>query len=503
LSLIGLIEEGMRRDSGDFPVMADLFSDLWELVATTVKGAKIDHLKPNQRGRAFQALEVRGENDEIMGSLNMLYFVKPIPCYYLVYVEVATPFRNRGLGHLVVRHFSDFLEEKGAIGLLDNIIPKDDPTTDIYAKNQWRPVKDVIGNHLEGFDDYMTYVPLRFREASLRDPMVRLVHHLKRRREAIDMKDNQQMVRRTLEEFKDLYTALMAYFQPQIEAGAQSALMRFMFTRFVTKLIAFRRKIAGLVGYTGGESVEQIAPHPFVAALPLRSYTLKDLAGTCRVLFSEPGLVESLPSGFLDDPSGAIESLPLYERPSLVSWLKSRNRTLETPLTIGDLLDIGFDPTRLKEMELAGEPHIFERVQARQVPELVEKREFLKTAAEGLKGVRIRQAELMANPPLMALGNRGNAYVLRRKVPGIHWEEAVAELRGNPRLKGLNQAMGLDRLIQATVRQTVTETARRMGRDESVLKDQLAVFVSWDHQKGQPRVVVDPSGTFLQTVWLA
>ncbi len=70
---------------------------------------------------------------------------KPIPCYYLVYVEVAVPFRNKGLGNKILQAFREFLIEKSAIGILDNIIPKDDPTFDIYTKLDWQPIDAVMG----------------------------------------------------------------------------------------------------------------------------------------------------------------------------------------------------------------------------------------------------------------------------------------------------------------------------------------------------------------------
>ena len=42
----------------------------------------------------------------------MLYLKKPIPCYYLVYVEVAAPYRNRGLGNRILTHFAQLQETR-------------------------------------------------------------------------------------------------------------------------------------------------------------------------------------------------------------------------------------------------------------------------------------------------------------------------------------------------------------------------------------------------------
>ena len=46
-------------------------------------------------------------------------------------------------------------------------------------------------------------------------------------------------------------------------------------------------------------------------------------------------------------------------------------------MTLGDLMDLGFDPTRLKEIEIDDKTYIFERVQARQIHVLEERRELV------------------------------------------------------------------------------------------------------------------------------
>ena len=85
--------------SPNTPLMADLFSNLWDLVSVTVSGSKIDQLKPADSRNGFSVFEINAESGENLGRLNMLYLKKPIPCYYLVYVEVAPPFRRKGLGY--------------------------------------------------------------------------------------------------------------------------------------------------------------------------------------------------------------------------------------------------------------------------------------------------------------------------------------------------------------------------------------------------------------------
>ena len=90
--------------------------------------------------------EVYTREKEVLAYLNLLYLRKPLPCYYLVYVEVAPSLRGKGLGNRILEAFRDLVEEKGALGLLDNIIPPEDPTFDIYTKLGWAPLNDLIGS---------------------------------------------------------------------------------------------------------------------------------------------------------------------------------------------------------------------------------------------------------------------------------------------------------------------------------------------------------------------
>ena len=501
LGLISLIDEGMRLGSTESPLVADLFNDLWDLVNSTAKGSKIDRLKPEGGNKIFRVLEISAETGQTLGRLNTLYLNKPMPCYYLVYVEVTGPFRRQGLGHRIISHFTDFLTEKSAVGLLDNIIPEDDPTYDIYLKHGWQPIHKVIG--LDAHENYMVYLPPRLRKRALREPLLRLIHHLKRKRPAIEMRDNEEMVRQTIAEFKELHAALLVYFEADLKEGRSTSLMRFMFTRYVTKLIAFRRRIGELLGYTGGESLEQIALDPAVAALPVQSYAPRGLVSQPSLVCVDNGLASSLPRELLEEPARVIETLPNYRRPSLMTWLAEKNKSPEDTLTIGDLQDLGFDPTRLKEITIDGLVYIFERIQARMIPEIEKKQELLNRLAGEAKGARAYNAKLLTNPPLLAIRNRGNAYVLRRKVPGIHWDEAVEQLQIAPSLKALNDRMKTDLLVTSTVRAALQSAGDILGVPSSELREMMACFVSWDLEANRPGVVADFSGTFLEAVWLA
>lgn len=505
LGLIGLIDEGARSGNEKSPVVADLFNDLWTLVDRTISGARINPLKPEESSNGFGVLEINAETGENLGRLNMLYLKKPMPCYYLVYVEVAAPFRRKGLGRLVLEHFRQFLQDKVALGILDNIIPSDDPTYMIYTKQAWEPLEAILGDEAmpAGTENYMVYVPERFRDRNLKDPVQRLIHHLSRKRAAIDMRDNEEMVKRTIAEFRDLYTALLSYFDREIREARITPLMRFMFTRYITKLIGFRRRIAHLIGYTGGDSLEQVLLDPAVLSLKTKSYAPPELAAGPELVFGDRSLVLRLPEALKRDPARTIEYLPNYARPSFLSWLAARGSTLEDALTIGDFLDLGFDPTRLKELSLDGEPFIFERIQARQLDRVAQEKAMLERIAGEAAGVRVRNARLLVNPPLLAIRDRGNGYVLRRKVEGVHWEEAVEQLQTAPHLRGMNAAVHGDRLIHGTVRQALEAAEAQAAPEERDLLDHLACFIPWDLDANRPRMVVEFHGSFLENVWLA
>ncbi|MBW1924629.1 MAG: hypothetical protein JRF59_13045 [Deltaproteobacteria bacterium] len=504
LGLIGLIEEGVRLGTGASPIVADLFSNLWDLVDRTVSGSRVDRLKPEDSEKGFRMLEINSAEGENLGRLNMLYLKKPIPCYYLVYVEVAAPYRKKGLGNRILVHFRDFLVEKSAVGILDNIIPEDDPTFSIYLKHAWEPIESIIGDTvLDEEDRYMVFIPPRLKNRNMREPLLKLVYHLKRKRPAIDMRDNEIMVRRTLAEFKDVYAALCLYFRENLEEGSETSLMRFMFTRFVTKFIAFRRRISELIGYTGGESTEQITLDPRIARFPVKSYAPREIPSKPTLVFGDPTLWEKLPESIKEQPAGSIEALPNYRRPSFVTWLASCGRTYDTDLTLGDLMDLGFDPTRLKEVELEGRPYIFERIQARQLEYLYRLKDLLEGIQSTLAGRKAANAFIKINPPLLVIRDRGNAYVLRRKIEGIHWEEAVEQLQAAPKLKEMNRSSRVDRIIASTAGAARRAMMECVGRDEEKAAGSLACFVPWDLDRNEPRVVVDAAGLYLECVWFA
>jgi hypothetical protein len=504
LGMIALIDEGMRLGLPEAPMVADLFNDLWNLMNATVSGSRLDQLNPEDSRSGLRLFEINAESGENLGRLNMLYLKKPIPCYYLVYVEVAAPFRKRGLGTRILKSFRDFLINKSALGILNNIIPSEDPTYDIYSKQSWKPIQTIVGNSiLDKTDHYMVFIPPALEGNDLKDPVLRLLFHLKRRLTAIHVRENEIMVERTIAEFRDLYQTLLTYFEPEIRKGEASPFTRFIFTRFVTKLIAFRRRIGNLVGYTGGESVEQITLAPEVANLEVKSYAPRELINKNALGNGELALLNRLPEDLKNKPASFIESLPNYRRPSFMAWLKGRGKSHSDLLTLGDLLDLGFDPTRLKEIIINGEEFIFERIEERKLSDLKKKNKLLNRIALELVAAKVKNAWLKANPVLLVIRDRGNAYVLRRKISAIHWEEAIDQLQTHAPLRSLNAEMHMDQLLFDTVRTAAEVIQARLGVEKGTIRDQLTPFVPWDLENNYPKLVIDFEGTYLESLWMA
>ncbi len=204
-----------------------------------------------------------------------------------------------------------------------------------------------------------------------------------------------------------------------------------------------------------------------------------------------------------NNPARTIEALPNYRRPNLNAWLEDKGVSLNHTITIGDLMDLGFDPTRLKEITIDDREYIFERMQGRMLPQLEHRKLILNRIAVQTAGKRIRNAAVHTNPPMLVIRDRGNCYVLRRKVEGIHWEEAIEQLQTLPELKELNATIRIDKKIQGTVRKAHDWLKTKLNPDEEGLLELFTFFVSWQLQTNRPKIIVDPAGSYLESLWIA
>lgn len=481
----------------------EVFDGVSDLIDRTVHGCSIGRFRPKGGRHPFHTFEIHTEGGDVLGYLNMVYSRRPIPCYYLVYVEVLVHFRGRGLGCSILRAYKKFAESRKAVALLDNIIPPDDPTYNTYAGLGWEPVERLTGDSLTGEKEhYMAFVPESVRTADLRCDLRKVLFKVMKKRPVIDMYDNESMVKRTIEEFRSLYGALERLFAEEFSKGTSTPLMRFMFTKFVTKMLGFRRRISTLLGYTGGESLDQIHISDKVRSLPLQSFSLWGLGEDWREIWDEDESVLRLVEKLLRGPLGHIEELPLYRRPYLVEGVEATRVERHDDLTIADILDLGFDPTKLRELHHEGVDYMVERVSGSFLKATEKKREFLPRIAGEFSGARFRGARVQVNPPRAIIKEKGNIYILYRKVGGIHIEEALDQLRTSSRLKELNRAAGIDRAMIATVNDVNDSLIKTFGPRTREQIENLVYFVPWDLKENRPDVAVDITGVSLGTIWI-
>lgn len=496
------LEDHLKEKDCLFPY--EMFEGLDELIGKTIRGARITHYRPGKKNHPFHTFEIHTEDGEAIGYLNMIYFRTPLPCYYLVYVEVLSPFRGRGLGGRILQSFREFAESRKAIGLLDNIIPPKEPTHEIYSKNGFRRIEEIIDeNILYRERNYMIFIPFSMKINRLREKLKRLLFRIEKRRPVIEMHDNESMVKRTIKEFKVVYETLMSLFEIELISGSATPFMCFMFTKFITKLLGFRRRIADLIGYTGGESLEQIMISERIKALPIQAYSLWSAKEEKPEIWGEEEVIQSLPGELKGEPTLYIEALPLYKRPYLTSWAERKGNWDFSHLKISDLLELGFDPTRLREFRFWGLEYIFERVSPHFLS-FIEKRKkiFQRISQEG-KELRFGNTSLQINPPLLFVRDKGNLYILRRKVEGIHLEEALDQLRSASHLKKMNQEVEIERRILITINQIRTWLKRKVERGLREEVEDLTFFVPWDIERNNPKVQVHITNVEINKVWVS
>jgi GNAT superfamily N-acetyltransferase len=479
------------------------FAGLNTLIDRAVRGAKVERFHVLDADRRFHTLEIHSEEGETLGSLSMLHLKRPISCYYLVYVEVMPPFRRLGLGNKILSAFMQFLKDEGAVGLLDNIIPAGEPAYELYTRLGWRVLSDIVGRDLCGeIGTQMVYIPDSAPSRDLNQKLQDLLVKLEKKRPVIDIRDNEDMVRKTIDEFRSIYRVLVKLFHEELESGVSQPLMQFMFTRLATKLIGFQRRISALIGYTGGEALAQIS-FSEVMDVPIQAYSLWNLEQEDAGVWGDNEVLRGLPSDLKEEPTFFIESLPVYRRPYLQNWLQGRSSGLPQQLKVGDLLDCGFDPTRLREFHHQGVDYIFERISPLFFPVLMNRRSFLKKVEKDLWGSRFSGALVTVNPILLIFRDRGNTYILRRKVAGIHSQEALDQLKSVQHLKDLNSAVSVDRAIINTIKEIKDSLRKRLASGFRQEIDDLTIFVPWYIEGNSPRLHVDISRVSLGSVWIA
>ncbi len=482
----------------------EFFENLDNLILKTIHGAKIEHFKPQKDLNPFHIFEIRSEKGDSLGYLHMIYIRNPIPCYYLIYVEVLESFRGRGLGKMMLKSFREFVEVKNAIGLLDNIIPPQDPTYNIYAKLGWKNIKELIGETVrEESYNYMIFIPHSMNIRRLKEKLIRLLFKISKKRPLIEMHDNEIMVRRTISEFQRVYETLSHLFEKDLLSDEPDPLACFLFTKFIAKLLTFRRRISKLIGYTLEESLEQLNVSDKIKDLPILSYSLWRGNNIKPEIWGEEGIIKNLPEELIKNPTLYIESLPLYKRPFLLSWLKRKGEMNQRRFKIRDLFELGFDPTRLKEFHMDEKDYIFERVSPHFLPSIERRKKLLeKIAKESIK-LKIQNATIQINLPLVLILDRGNLYILRKKLEGIHLEEALEQIKTVSYLRTMNLSIGIDRIFISTTIEVKKWLMKKFGYNFREEIEDLAFFIPWDIGKNMPLLNIDVSKVYLEKIWVS
>jgi len=502
--VLAFVDMAMEEHPGaSAPVSAhQIFEELTALIDQTLRGTKIKRFSPGEGSRLFHRFEIHSDGGDVLACLNMIYLRKPMAGCYLVYVEVLPTVRGKGLGSRILKAFAEFVESSKAIGLLDNIILPEEPTHTLYAGLGWRPLEELIGCDRAGEGGhYMIYVPESVRVPDLKEKVTKLFFKVRKKKAIVERQDNEEMVRRTIKEFGSVYETLHRLFEKELASGGSTPFMCFMFTKFVRKALGFRRRIAGLLGYTGG-ALDWISISDRIKGLPILPYSLWSPLER-KVEIWEEAAVRNLPGRLLQEPTFFIEDLPFYRRPYLSPWIEKRGAAQPLQMRISDLLELGFDPTRLREFRHEGTDYIFERLSPGLLPSMVKLGNLLKKVSEPISGIRFHHAAVSVNPPLAIFRDRGNGYILRKRVEGIHFDEALDQLRSSSHLKGMNETLGIDRVLIATVNEVNKWLLKTVSPGGNQDLENLTFFVSWDIERNMPGVAADPSGVSFNVIWIA
>jgi hypothetical protein len=184
--------------------------------------------------------------------------------------------------------------------------------------------------------------------------------------------------------------------------------------------------------------------------------------------------------------------------------MEAHQRTEPLKLTIADLLDLGFDPTRLREFRHQEQTIIFERVSPAFLAGVKARGALLEKIDRKTSGLRLNGTQIRINPISDWILDRGNGYILRRKIAGIHWEEAAAQCRENPRLAFLNRQLSLDRIISRTVRDIRDWIQDHIRFPKKTSLADLAFFIPWNIESNRPLFSIDDATRpYLEMIWIA
>ena len=184
-----------------------------------------------------------------------------------------------------------------------------------------------------------------------------------------------------------------------------------------------------------------------------------------------------LPEKLLKEPTFFIEDLSLYRRSYLLSWIEKRGIERSPRMKISDLIELDSTRRGWKSIIMKART-IFSREYLRVFSHPSQRSEILQRISSSISETRFHNTAAFVNLPLAIFRDRGNAYILRQKVGGVHIEEALEQLRTSPPLKEMNQTIGVDRVLIATVNEVNKWLLKTLGPRVHRAIEDLTFFVS-------------------------
>jgi hypothetical protein len=86
-------------------------------------------------------------------------------------------------------------------------------------------------------------------------------------------------------------------------------------------------------------------------------------------------------------------------------------------MKISDMIELGFDPTRLREYHHEGKDYILERISPGLLASIEKIRNLLRRISSSISETRFHNTAAFVNPPLAIFRDRGNAYNPTPKSP--------------------------------------------------------------------------------------
>lgn len=92
-----------------------------------------------QMGTYTHRLELNFSGQNV-GEAELVCRNDPFPFYYLFFLRIDNEQKGRDFGGALVEQLNSFLDSKGKVGILRNIIDHKNPAFLIYEKRGWRPI---------------------------------------------------------------------------------------------------------------------------------------------------------------------------------------------------------------------------------------------------------------------------------------------------------------------------------------------------------------------------